>query len=81
MCCRVSSEQSRHDLERELEEIYLSKARAEAEREEAMGALRQHREKEELDMNRLLEEVALLLQRTLYFLAFVILISSHFCGE
>jgi len=57
---RVSSEQSRHDLERELEEIYLSKARAEAEREEAMGALRQHREKEELDMNRLLEEVGYL---------------------
>lgn len=57
---RVHSEQSRHDLERELEEIYLSKARAEAEREEAMGALRNHREKEELDMNRLLEEVGYL---------------------
>ena len=57
--CRRFVEEKR-ELENELEEVYLGKARAEAEREEAMAALRQHREKEEMDMNRLLEEVGYL---------------------
>ena len=39
--------------------MYLAKTRAEAERDECMMALRQHRE-EEMDMLRLLEEVGCL---------------------
>ena len=57
---RQQMEREKRELENELEEVYLGKARAEAEREECMAALRQHREKEEMDMNRLLEEVGYL---------------------
>ena len=57
---RQQMEREMRELENELEEIYLGKARAEAERDECMSALRQHREKEEMDMNRLLEEVGYL---------------------
>lgn len=53
-------EREKRELENELEEVYLGKARAEAERDECMVALRHHREKEELDMARLLEEVGYL---------------------
>jgi len=57
---RQQMEREKRELENELEDVYLGKARAEAERDECMGALRQHREKEETDMNRLLEEVGYL---------------------
>lgn len=57
---RQQMEREKRELENELEEVYLGKARAEAERDECMAALRQHREKEEMDMNRLLEEVGYL---------------------
>jgi hypothetical protein len=57
---RQQMEREKRELENELEDVYLGKARAEAERDECMGALRAHREKEETDMNRLLEEVGYL---------------------
>jgi len=57
---RQQMEREKQQLEEELEQLYLSKAQCEAEKDEYMMALRQHREKEEMDMNRLLEEVGYL---------------------
>ena len=57
---RQQIDREKGSLEEELEQLYLSKAQCEAEKDEYMLALRQHREKEEMDMNRLLEEVGYL---------------------